>query len=116
MYGWTLISVERFKNERFRDNLKRMKTSLMVVDESHEIKKIHTMVAFFEGDSCLSKSLADYFGEDIQYEQCGHCSYCRSGVVPIQTTTEVSEFLVSNLSKTLPNCKRFLFLPLFVSP
>jgi ATP-dependent DNA helicase RecQ len=34
-----MISVERFKNERFRNHLKEMKVSLMVVDEAHCISE-----------------------------------------------------------------------------
>jgi len=34
-----MISVERFKNERFRNNLKEMKISLLVVDEAHCISE-----------------------------------------------------------------------------
>jgi len=34
-----MISAERFKNERFRNNLKEMKISLMVIDEAHCISE-----------------------------------------------------------------------------
>lgn len=34
-----MISVERFKNERFRSHLKRMKISLLVIDEAHCISE-----------------------------------------------------------------------------
>ncbi len=34
-----MIAVERFKNERFRAQLKRMNISLMVVDEAHCISE-----------------------------------------------------------------------------
>jgi ATP-dependent DNA helicase RecQ len=34
-----MISVERFRNERFRSHLQRMKTSLLVVDEAHCISE-----------------------------------------------------------------------------
>ena len=60
--------------------------------EEHEIKRIHHMIRFFENDSCLSKGLAEYFGENIEKERCGHCSYCKSGKVTIQKTTELCPF------------------------
>jgi ATP-dependent DNA helicase RecQ len=44
--------------------------------EAHEIRRIHHMVQFFQNDKCLSKSLADYFGESLPLERCGHCSVC----------------------------------------
>ena len=47
--------------------------------EKTEIKRINNMLNFFESNSCLSKKLAAYFGEDIGISRCEHCSYCLSG-------------------------------------
>ena len=60
--------------------------------EEHGIQRIDHMVRFFESDSCLSKGLAEYFGENIKKEHCGHCSYCKEGKVTIRKTTELSPF------------------------
>jgi ATP-dependent DNA helicase RecQ len=63
--------------------------------ESLEIQRIHHMVGFFESDDCISKQLAGYFGEQLEKERCGHCSFCKSGKAVLQTTTELkplSEF------------------------
>lgn len=57
--------------------------------EEHEIQRIHNMVAFFESSSCISKRLAHYFGEDINKDRCGHCSYCKSGQAVIEHTIEL---------------------------
>ena len=57
--------------------------------EEHGIQRIHNMVRFFENDSCLSKELAEYFGENIKKEHCGHCSFCKKGKVTIQNSTEL---------------------------
>ena len=57
--------------------------------EEHGIQRIHNMVRFFENDSCLSKELAEYFGENIKKEHCGHCSFCKEGKVTIQNSTEL---------------------------
>jgi len=61
--------------------------------EEHGIQRIDHMIRFFESDSCLSKGLAEYFGENIKKEHCGHCSYCKEGKVTIRKTTELSPFL-----------------------
>ena len=53
-----------------------------------EIQRIHNMVNFFESDACISKQLAEYFGEYLEKERCGHCSYCKSGKAVLQETTE----------------------------
>ena len=60
--------------------------------EEHGIQRIDHMIRFFESDSCLSKGLAEYFGENIKKEHCGHCSYCKEGKVTIRKTTELSPF------------------------
>ncbi len=35
------------------------------------------MLDFFEAASCLSVKLAHYFGEDLDFKNCGHCSVCK---------------------------------------
>jgi len=60
--------------------------------EEHGIQRIHHMIRFFESDSCISKGLAEYFGENIEKEHCGHCSFCKEGKVTIRKTTELSPF------------------------
>ena len=56
--------------------------------EKLEIQRIHNMIGFFESDSCISKRLAGYFGEQLEKERCGHCSFCKSGKEVLQQTTE----------------------------
>jgi len=62
---------------------------LFQAKEKQEIQRIHNLVNFFESDSCISKRLARYFGEDIEKEHCGHCSWCQSGSAVIQHTIEL---------------------------
>ena len=57
--------------------------------EGHEIQRIHKMVNFFESDSCMSKRLAEYFGEHLEKERCGHCSFCKAGKAVLKNTTEL---------------------------
>ncbi|WP_136255008.1 RecQ family ATP-dependent DNA helicase [Onishia niordana] len=47
--------------------------------ERSEIRRIHAMLDLFESDTCLSRRLAGYFGDDQVPERCGHCSVCRQG-------------------------------------
>jgi len=57
--------------------------------EGVEIQRIHNMVSFFESDACISKQLAEYFGEHLEKECCGHCSFCKSGKAVLHHTTEL---------------------------
>ncbi len=54
--------------------------------ETHGIKRIHDMIAFFEGRSCFSRNLAEYFGEHLEKERCGHCSFCKNECIVLETT------------------------------
>jgi ATP-dependent DNA helicase RecQ len=44
--------------------------------ERAEVERLQAMLALFEDDACLSRRLADWFGDDRAPERCGHCSAC----------------------------------------
>ncbi len=62
--------------------------------EESEIARIHHMIRFFEEDSCYSRRLAAYFGEDLTTDECGHCSFC-SGETVVMTGEDNREDLES---------------------
>ncbi|MDA3898727.1 MAG: RecQ family ATP-dependent DNA helicase [Desulfobacteraceae bacterium] len=57
--------------------------------ESHGIKRIHQMVDFFESRSCISRQLAEYFGETLEKEHCGHCSFCKNEKIILEKTARL---------------------------
>lgn len=63
--------------------------SLFKKKEQLEIQRIHHMIHFFESDTCVSKKLAGYFGEHLEKERCGHCSFCKSGKAVLIQNTEL---------------------------
>jgi ATP-dependent DNA helicase RecQ len=70
--------------------------------ERLEIQRIHNMVSFFESDACISKQLAEYFGEQLENEHCGHCSFCKNGKAVLQNTTELkplSDFIYKDITE-----------------
>ncbi|MCK4619666.1 MAG: C-terminal helicase domain-containing protein, partial [Desulfobacterales bacterium] len=84
------IEVYDIKTQAFNiDTIAEKMYNLFKSKEDHEIQRIHDMIRFFENDSCLSKELAKYFGENLEKENCGHCSFCTNGKVTIQTSTEL---------------------------
>ncbi len=97
------VDVYDIMNQAFDiDRMTEKMYSLFKSKEDHEIQRIHNMVKFFESDSCLSKRLAEYFGEHLEKESCGHCSFCQHGSVTIQHTTELSplsEFNFEEITK-----------------
>jgi ATP-dependent DNA helicase RecQ len=72
---------------------------LFKTKEKYEIERIHSMVSFFGSNSCLSKNLAGYFGEDIKKDTCGHCSFCQTGQTLIQQTTQLPPLNSYNLNE-----------------
>jgi ATP-dependent DNA helicase RecQ len=62
---------------------------LFTQKESNEIKRIHRMVAFFESRTCISRQLAGYFGEKLEKEHCGHCSFCKNEKIELKTTARL---------------------------
>ncbi|WP_318478578.1 RecQ family ATP-dependent DNA helicase [Photobacterium leiognathi] len=62
--------------------------------ENSEIKRIESMVDFFESKICLSHQLAYYFADHHAPEQCDHCSVCRGESItlpPLPTLPDVSD-------------------------
>ncbi len=72
--------------------------------EKLEISRIEKMLNLFQSADCLSRSLAEYFGEKLKFKNCGHCSTCRSGPVKIERSHELaplSSFNFEELSSAL---------------
>ncbi|WP_280567711.1 RecQ family ATP-dependent DNA helicase [Chromohalobacter sp. 296-RDG] len=55
--------------------------------ERAEIERLQAMLALFESTTCLSRRLADYFGDANAPEHCGHCSVCRGHIAQWPTET-----------------------------
>ena len=84
------IEVYDIKTQAFNiDRITEKMYKLFQSKEDHDIQRIHNMTGFFENDSCISKELAEYFGENLEKEYCGHCSFCTSGKVTIQNSTKL---------------------------
>jgi len=58
--------------------------------EQAEIDRIHNMITLFESGDCLSRQLANYFGDHSAPERCGHCSACESGAVSFQSAQRLA--------------------------
>lgn len=54
-----------------------------VEKEVKEIKRIASLVAFFELSSCLSNNLSHYFDDYQVPKNCGHCSVCRGKIAKL---------------------------------
>lgn len=56
--------------------------------ERKEIRRIASLVNFFELDSCLSRNLSLYFDDTGATEECGHCSVCRGRPTKLRYSIE----------------------------
>ena len=99
------IEVYDIKTQAFNiDRVTEKINKLFKNKEEHDIQRIHNMIRFFESDACISKKLAEYFQENLAKEYCGHCSYCKSGKVKIQHSTDLkplSDFDFEEITKEL---------------
>jgi ATP-dependent DNA helicase RecQ len=73
--------------------------------EEKEIKRIASLVQFFQLDTCLSKNLSRYFDDDFFQginppKQCGHCSVCRGDIAKLEYSQlaqwPTDEILIAN--------------------
>jgi len=58
--------------------------------EQSEIKRIATLVRFFELNKCLSRNLSLYFDDQQVTENCGHCSVCRGKVAKLEYSSPIN--------------------------
>ena len=79
-----------------------------VEKEHKEIKRIATLIRFFELDSCLSYNLSRYFDDQQAPQQCGHCSVCRGQVAKLAYSQQQSWPSDENLLQVLTELKSHL--------
>jgi ATP-dependent DNA helicase RecQ len=58
--------------------------------EEKEIKRIASLVRFFELEKCLSSNLSRYFDDQQAPQKCGHCSVCRGQVAKLEYSQQLS--------------------------
>ncbi|MDX5978561.1 RecQ family ATP-dependent DNA helicase [Vreelandella alkaliphila] len=79
------FSVEAMASQLFNECLDR---------ERIEIERLHSMLALFESQSCLTRRLAEHFGDTTfdgplgtEQGRCGHCSVCYGNPVRLPDAT-----------------------------
>ncbi|WP_372941333.1 ATP-dependent DNA helicase RecQ [Shewanella sp.] len=80
-----ITQVYNVNQQALTDPAKVQALSLQLSDyftdnERKEMVRISQLVAFFELDTCLSASLAEYFDDQAAPKSCGHCSVCRGQI------------------------------------
>jgi ATP-dependent DNA helicase RecQ len=76
--------------------------------EEKEIKRIASLVRFFELETCLSSNLARYFDDQKAPQQCGHCSVCRGQVAKLEYSQQPSWPSDSELQSALQGLSQAL--------
>ena len=81
--GWILLEskqmteVYQVLDRHFDDrHLTDVLYQYFIQKERSEIKRMQTMLSLFQSEKCLSKALAEYFGDPQVTDRCGHCSFC----------------------------------------
>ncbi len=78
--------------------------------EEAEVGRIDHMIEMFGSESCLAYNLSTYFGENLEWKECGHCSVCNGKVAKLEKsislkplTKEWVEELLSDFKDYLPS-------------
>jgi ATP-dependent DNA helicase RecQ len=58
------------------------------VRKVNEYKKLQNMLDFVHHNGCLRKYILNYFGEEVDYEECGSCSNCLAEGEHVDKTLE----------------------------
>ncbi|QTF94064.1 RecQ family zinc-binding domain-containing protein, partial [Halomonas sp. BM-2019] len=58
--------------------------------EQAEVARLHAMLALFEADDCLTRRLAEWFGDTRAPAHCGHCSACRGEPARLPAPTSLA--------------------------
>ncbi|WP_446899795.1 DNA helicase RecQ [Clostridium sp. LBM24168] len=59
----------------------------------NEYRKLQQMVDFVHYSGCLRKYILNYFGEKVDYEECGNCSNCISDGERVDRTIDAQKVL-----------------------
>ncbi|USD37032.1 ATP-dependent DNA helicase RecQ [Ferrimonas sp. SCSIO 43195] len=59
--------------------------------QQSEIDRIAQMLALLQEPNCLSRALAQYFGDPDAPQRCGHCSACRGQGVSLPATPQADD-------------------------
>jgi ATP-dependent DNA helicase RecQ len=59
----------------------------------NEYRKLQGMIDFVHHNGCLRKYILNYFGEEVEYEECGNCSSCLSEGEYIDKTVDAQKVL-----------------------
>ncbi|WP_280553789.1 ATP-dependent DNA helicase RecQ [Halomonas sp. 25-S5] len=73
--------------------------------ERAEIDRLQAMLSLFESDRCLSRRLADWFGDARAPEHCGHCSACRGQVARLPPAEPATSLVTRDVDAL---CRPFL--------
>ncbi|MFH1259064.1 MAG: RecQ family ATP-dependent DNA helicase [Elusimicrobiota bacterium] len=79
------------------DQLTKELYQLFKDKEKHELSRLHHMINLFENRACLSRALAEYFGEHLG-RNCGHCSSCDGGPAEIKATVSLPRLTEYNFN------------------
>lgn len=95
-----MTDVYRVLNPQF--DIKHIEDSLYQYfksKEQGEIERIHHMIGFFQSNQCLSKTLAEHFGDHQLTSACGHCSVCNGQIAVLPTSSQLPPLQQNQVSE-----------------
>ncbi|MCF2947577.1 RecQ family ATP-dependent DNA helicase [Paraglaciecola aquimarina] len=90
------------------DDLAKKLASYFAENEQKEVKRIATLVRFFELDKCLNHNLSRYFDDQQAPEHCGHCSVCQGRVAKLEYSQPIEVPLQTAVAEAMQNLQNHL--------
>jgi ATP-dependent DNA helicase RecQ len=96
------------KAELLKSDLAAKLADYFAQNEHKEVKRIATLVRFFELDKCLNRNLSRYFDDQQAPEHCGHCSVCQGQVAKLAYSKPIDIPQKSTVAEAMQNLQTHL--------
>jgi ATP-dependent DNA helicase RecQ len=104
-----MTEVFAINEEALADNALAQKLHEYFADkEKKEIKRIASLIRFFELDNCLSYNLSRYFDDQNAPQRCGHCTVCKGQVAKLAYSQRRDWPTDETLSQALADLQKHL--------
>lgn len=85
-------------------------------NEQKEVKRIATLVRFFELNKCLNYNLSRYFDDQHAPEQCGHCSVCQGQVAKLEYSKPIGVPQQNTVAEAMQNLQSHIAGKINIEP
>jgi len=74
-------------------------SDMQSTERNAALDSLETMIGYAASASCRRRQILDYFGEDLEADNCGNCDVCTSDVKTVNASTD-ARILLSAVART----------------